>query len=232
MKAKHRKPYVLLLDDNIDERFQTSMLLQQFGYNICTAHTAGEALDFLCVAPPVGIIAEAGLTGSGLLSRLTKDPRFSEVQLILLASAPDRALEDLAHRGELAGFLRKPIEAEGLYRAVQIAVEKTPRKNIRVATYLQASLEDGAGGREGFVTVLSEFGLYFRTLEPRPVRTRLGLGFEIPGRAINVQAEVLYSYAFNDGPFTDPGMGMKFLQMSPADQAEIKAYIMKQLDVG
>ena len=166
--AEKNKRYVLVVDANIDDRFHTCMLLQQFNFNIFTAHTAGEAIEFMTVAPPSAVVADAGQNGLTLLSWITKDPRFLDVPLILLSSAPDATLEGRAQKGEFAACLRKPLNVEEFYRIVQVVIEKGPRRNIRIATYLSAKLGDELGGGEGYVTVLSEHGMFFRTLEPRP----------------------------------------------------------------
>jgi hypothetical protein len=38
----------------------------------------------MTVAPPAGVVSEAGMTGSGLRARIKKDQRFADVPLILL----------------------------------------------------------------------------------------------------------------------------------------------------
>src|SRR4030067_272431 len=138
-----KRRYVLVVDSNVDDRFAMSMMLQRLSYNICTARTVEEAIEFMCVAPPSGILAEAGPTGSGLLARIKKDPRFSDVPLILL-SAPDRALEERARKGEFAACLRKPVDVEELYRAVESVIEKGLRRNLRIATKLKAGPAGGS----------------------------------------------------------------------------------------
>ena len=228
------KRFVLVVDSNVDDRFSTSMLLQRFGCNIFTAHSAAEAIEFMCVAPPAAVVSEAGQTGAEILSRIKKEPRFSDVPLILLSSSPDRALEDRARHGEFVAFLRKPINIEEFYRIVEEVIHRGPRRNIRVATYLMANLEDDLARDEGYVTVLSEYGMFFRTLAPRPVNTRVAVTFDIKGRAIQLEAVVLYVTSFNEGPFKEPGVGLKFTKVSPEDRTLIKAFILERVqeDIG
>lgn len=226
--TQRSKSYILVVDSNVDDRFQTSMVLQRFGYNICTAGSAGEAVDFMHVAPPAAIVAE-GTTGAGLVFRTKKDPRFSGIPVILLAKAPDLDLELRARRGEFSAYLAKPLEVEKFYAAVQASIEKTPRKNIRIDTSLEAKLENVDEGEKGFVTVLSEYGMFFLTEDPQPLNARVAVSFEIKGRAIKLEAAVLYSYSLEASPFKVPGMGMKFVKIAPEDQAFIKAYILEQV---
>lgn len=224
--GEKKKRYILLVDKNVDDRFHTSMLLQRFGYNICTTNTVQEAIEFLHVTPPAAIVTEGGLTGLDLLSGTKKNKRFSDIPIILLSS-------DAGRLSEYAAALRKPVNAEELYRAIQAVVEKTPRKNIRIATALHAKLDkvEGEAGK-GYVTVLSEFGMFFRTNEPQDLNARVPISLEIKGRAVKLEAVVLNSYSLESSPFSEPGMGMKFVKISPEDQALIKAFILEQVEEG
>jgi hypothetical protein len=98
----------------------------------------------------------------------------------MLSGAPDPAMEERARKGEIAALLRKPVDTEALFRAVQAAMEKTPRRNIRIAAYLPAVLEDGGPAAEGVVSVLSEYGMFFRTLEPRALHARVPVSISLP----------------------------------------------------
>jgi CheY-like chemotaxis protein len=226
------KRYVLVVDSNIDDRFYTCMLLQRFGCSIFTANTSDDAIEFMTVAPPSAIVADAGLNGQTLLSWITKDPRFLDVPLILLFSSPDAALEDRARKEECAAYLHKPLKVEEFYRIVQTVIEKGPRRNLRIATHLQVKLEDGLTGSEGYVTVLSEYGMFFRTLEPRPIGARIPVAFKIRNRIVQLEAIVLYATTFDDGPFNEPGMGMKFVKISRADRDLIATFMLEQLEEG
>ncbi|MEK6745288.1 MAG: response regulator [Nitrospirota bacterium] len=230
--AERAKRYVLVVETNVDDRFTVSMLLQRFGCTICSAHSAEEAMEFLTVAPPAAVVSEDGQLGTGLLARIKKDGRFSDVPVILLTASPDHALEDRARRGEIAAVLRKPVDAEAFYRAIQASVEKTPRKNIRVVTYLPAKLANDPAGGDGYVTVLSEYGMFFRTLEPREVHAKVPVDITVKGRSIPVEAVVLYTCEFDEGPFKEPGMGMKFSKISDDARALIRDFILEQIGAG
>ena len=111
-------------------------------------------------------------------------------------------------------------------------IEKGPRENIRIPTALQATLRDDSGSMQGFVTVLSQYGAFFRTLEPRPAKTRTGVSISFGDRTVDLEAEVLYIVSFEEGPFCEPGMGMKFVNITPEDSALIRFFIYEQLGAG
>jgi CheY-like chemotaxis protein len=230
--AEKNKRYILVMDADVDDRFHTCMLLQRFGYNIFTAHTAEEAIEFMTVAPPSAVVTDAGPGGSLLLSWITKDPRFLDIPIILISKSPDAGLESRARIGEFAASLQKPLNVEEFYRVVQTVIEKGPRRNLRIVTHLTLKLEDGLGGGEGHVTVLSEYGMFYRTLDPRPVNARIPAVLELKCRLIQLEAVVLYTTSFDEGPFKEPGMGMKFVKISRADRDLIATFMLEQLEEG
>jgi hypothetical protein len=71
--------------------------------------------------------------------------------------------------------------------------------------------------------------MFFPTEEPRPLNTVVKVDLEIGDRTLKFEAVVLYSYELETSPFKEAGMGMKFVKISPEDQAFIKAYILEQI---
>jgi CheY-like chemotaxis protein len=224
--------YILVVDPDVNERFTMSMLVQRFGYTVCGAGSAAEAVEYLCVAPAVAVFVEAGETGWDLLVRLSGDARFREVPIVLVADAADRGVEERLQRGELAAVVRSPLDADEVFEVIQKVIERGSRRNIRIATTLPAFLRDEAGATEGYVTVLSQYGLFFRTLDPRPVQSRAEVILAFWDRSITLEATVLYVISFEEGPFREPGMGMKFAKISAGDSALVKAYILEQIGEG
>jgi hypothetical protein len=74
--------------------------------------------------------------------------------------------------------------------------------------------------------------MFLRTLEPRPANARIPVSLEINGKPIKLEAVVLYTTTFDDGPFKEPGMGMKFVNISREDRNVIAAFIVEQIEKG
>ncbi len=221
---------MLIVDHNVDDRFHTAMIIKQLGYNVFTAPDAKKALAIMSVYPPVAVFADANDAGIAILAEIKKNVQFSDLPLILLSTTPNAILEGRARRGEFSGFLKKPVDAEKLFLIIESAVEKKPRRSIRITCTLRADLSGAHGLAEGLVTNLSETGMFFRTLDPCPNRSRLTVSFEIKSQSITLEAEVIYSCIFDEGPFKEPGMGMKFVKIRPEDQAIIKAFILEKIE--
>ena len=221
--------YFLVVDSAVDDRFKINMVLQRFGYHICTASSSAEAIELMEIVPPAAIIGDAHNV-SDLIVWTGGNSRFSAVPIIVIDTTS--ALESLIQREKFDECLTKPLDVEKLYRAVQSAIEKTPRENVRIETCFLARLGGQACGRKGIITVLSEAGMFIQLDDPLPANTRIPVSFEINNRAIELEAIVLYSYSLDSSPLREPGMGIKFIKFLPEDRAFIKAYILGHIEEG
>ncbi len=229
--------FLLIIDSDANHLFYAAMLLQRLKYNICTAKTAEEALEMTSVALPALVITEIKLNGmSGLefARKLQADERTATVPVIAATENRTPAVElECAQNGCIA-CIRKPIQAEELYRIVQSAVENTPRSALRVFTRLAVTVNnvplDCAEGE--CVSVLSERGLYIRTLRPAPEKALVYLHMFIDGHSVSAEALVLYSHTFGEGPFKEPGMGLQFTHLTPQAQRVIRQYIKDEITRG
>ncbi len=224
--------YLFFVDSDWNERLTLSMLLQRFGYTVVSTSTAREGIEYLCVAPTEAVFAEVGAVGTELIEQLKKDNRFKEVPIIMVSTSRDRVMEERLRRGEIAGLLRTPVDPNEVYKVVQNVIEKGTCSNIRIETAIEAVLRDETGHRDGYVTVLSQLGMFFRTMDPLSVNARVAADFSLWDRAVRLEAQVLYVVTFEDGPFCEPGMGMKFVKIDPQNSALIKAFIDEQIGIG
>jgi len=218
--AVRKKSFILVVDNSHRDAGYTGMLLQNFGYNSAMVRSGEEALEFLATAVPALVITELvlpGMNGIDLFERITGDPAKAAVPVIIQTKMTDLEIEDRCRRAGCAGCLNKPVQTFELYRAVQQALEPTPRQNIRVPVNLHASFE-GMSSEAVFVTMLSDDGMFVRTLDPHAKGSKHTVSFLLEDRMIRVDALVLYAYGFEEGPQKEPGMGMKFLNLSPLDK--------------
>jgi CheY-like chemotaxis protein len=225
--------FILLLDLNGGPKpaFALQPLLRQFGYTVCPAAAEREAMELLRVVVPSLIIADtihASDAVYDLLARMKKEPGCDRVPVILVSAAARRKDEDTARRKVLSAHLSKPVPAEELYRAVQAALERVPRQNVRIATCLKA-VQGDVEGAEGYATELSESGMFFRTTAPRPVHAQVPVWIRTEEREIQLEARVVYRQAHDDGTFRGPGMGMQFINVRPEDRTYLRTFIQQRL---
>jgi CheY-like chemotaxis protein len=228
--------YILLVAANPDDLYCTSMLLQRFSYPVCTAQSGKQAFDMVSITMPSLVITDLTLpdmSGLDVLRKLGCDAR--ALPVILLLPAQDSHVEE--RNIEIGGSipcLAKPVQAEGLYRLVQAAIEPTPRATIRIATRLPVALNkvplDELRGE--YITDLSEDGLYIRTLRPQRRGERVTVQLQIGGRAILAEASVLHVHRPSEGLFREPGMAIRFERMAPGDHEHLRQYIRTRVTQG
>jgi CheY-like chemotaxis protein len=213
------------------------MLLQQFNYQVCTASTAGQTLDLVSVAMPSLIMTDLilpGMSGVDLLRLLKQDPRTASIPVVIFYHAGDEAAERRCQNAGAAACISKPIEAEHLFRTVQRAIELTPRTNIRIQTTLSVTINSHSLDMiEGdCASILSEQGMYVRMSNPYPRNELLTIQINLNGHPISVDTMVLYSHTHGNGPFKEPGVGLRFLRLAPEDQLLIRQFIHEEIMKG
>jgi two-component system, cell cycle response regulator DivK len=229
--------FLLIVDCDANHLFYAAMLLQRLEYNICTAKTAEEALEMISVALPALVITEINLTGmSGLelTRRLKANGRTVTVPVIAVTEKFTQAVELECGQNGCVTCIRKPIQAEELYRTVQAAIENTPRSAMRVFTRLAVTVNNIELDYERgeFVSVLSEKGLYIRTLKPYPKKALIHIQMFINNNSVSSDALVLSSHAFGEGPFKEPGMGLQITRITSQAQGVIRQYIKDEITKG
>ena len=230
MTTNNRGRLLLIVDSDTYQRSYHAMVLQRFEFRVATAATVREALAAIAAEPPALVIADLDLpdmSGSGLLQRLRGDRRTAGIPVIALSLNGDNVSEA---RGLQAGFatcLRKPAPPEELFRSVQAALEPAAQRGTRVHKKMPVFVNrvplDCVEGE--CASVISEHGMYIRTLKPHPPNSRVDIRIDLEGRSIAAEAVVLYSHRFGEGPFGDPGRGVKFACIALQDQEFLRHYI-------
>jgi two-component system chemotaxis response regulator CheY len=227
---------ILLVDNSASLLLYLGMLLKRLEYKAVTARSAEDALRMMEENLPSIVCTEISLphmSGIDFLRQIKCSARYKATPVVMLTSEGDPAVRDTCERTGCAAYLVKPVEPDMLYRTLQSACESVPREHIRLATSLKVIVGDGTvmGGvlRTEYATAISEGGLYVRTLYPQPRNALTPIQIFINDEVITAKTEVLYTYDLGEGPFKEPGMGMKFVQISGTDRALIRKFIKEQL---
>jgi hypothetical protein len=87
----------------------------------------------------------------------------------------------------------------------------------------------GNSGSTEYVTEISEAGIFVRTLHPRPVNAILPVTLIIRSVPIKAKAMVVHSISLTPGLYPEPGMGMKFVEISNTDREVLRNVIKGQI---
>ncbi len=230
---------LLLVDNSATKLFYWGMLLKRLEYKVVSKRNAAEALTVLEADPPAIVLTEitlAGTDGIALLKEIKGDPRFKHIPVVMLTSVTDAAVQADCERLGCAAWFNKDVEPDTLYQKLQALVESTPRQHIRLSTSVQVIVGDGTamGGtaRTEYATAISEGGMYVRTQYPQPQNALTPVRILLDGNEVRAKAVVLYSYAKNEGPYREPGMGLKFEEISDQDRRLVRQFIKDHLTRG
>lgn len=228
--------FLLLVDGEPATLHCTAMLLKRFHYMVVKANSARQALEVTATSLPSLIIAANHLpdmSGFELLDRVKNRPVAPPAGAIILKEDTSPAQERDIHANRIR-ILNRPPAAEMLYEAVQAAVEKKPRKNIRIRTFLPVTLT-GTPGKEAvreYGTMLSEGGLFLRTGRIVAMNRRFSMRLELEGRIIPTETVVVHCNRRAGAPYGEPGLGLHFEKIDPADQEVIRNFIRREITHG
>ena len=234
--ADRKKRLLIIVDSDGAHLYYVSILLQRLEYTIYTTKTAEEALEIMDISIPSLVLTDAELSrmsGIDFLKQLKRNPRTKSIPVIAYSMAKDPVVMETCLRAGAAAFLKKPIDAEAMYAAIQKATETTPRSYVRLNTCLDVIVGDEVGSNasrfDECVTALSESGMYVSSAKTRAKGTQLPITIFLGDSVVKAVGVVLYTFDSSTSPLRKPGMGIKFVQIRPEDQTLIRAYIDKQL---
>jgi CheY-like chemotaxis protein len=223
---------VLIVDGSATMLYYHGILLQRLEYAVLTATTPEEAMKIMERAVPSLIltaISFPSMDGVDFIKMIRNRERTKAVPVIVLTAEEDASVKSACISLGCAAYLSKPVDASILYRTVQAAVERTPRENIRISTSLKTVVGDeeakGARERIEYATEISERGAYVRTLAPKAKDSLIPIRIYIEDREIRSKAVVLYTHTMEGGAFREPGMGLKFLELSEKDREYLRSFI-------
>ena len=227
---------ILLVDNSATTLFYWGMLLKRLEYKVVSKRNVAEALKALESDRPAIVLTEVALSGTdgiALLKEIKGDPRFKDIPVVMLTSVTDPAVKAACERLGCAAWFGKDVEPDMLYQKLQALIESTPRQHIRLCTSIKVIVGDGTamGGstRTEYASAISEGGLYVRTQYPQPQNALTPVRIVLEGGEVRAKAVVLYSYAKNEGPYKEPGMGLKFVEISDRDRGLIRQFIKDNL---
>ncbi len=100
---------------------------------------------------------------------------------------------------------------------------KSPRVEIELSVFFSVSSELPHNFFTGIMLDLSTGGIFLATDQMLPVGTKLHLSFLMETRRVEGHAEVCWVQAA--GPGVEPGVGLRFLDISAGDRDLIEFYI-------
>ena len=234
--ASQRK-FLLVVDGNQSSASKLKSLLKQFRYKVLSVHTAAEALELCDIIMPALVIARQveDMTQIDFIRAFKRQDGAARSSVLVVRNGKEEGFDVKACLAAGAvTCLKLPLHVETLYRTIQVAIEPVPRMNLRIDTTLPVVINDrAADSKEGkFATAISESGLFLLTRDPQPLNTMIPLTFEVRGKAISAEAQVIYAHRQGSQANFRPGMGLQFVRISDHDQEQIRLFIREEVRKG
>jgi twitching motility two-component system response regulator PilH len=113
---------ILLVDDSKTELHSLSELLVKRGYSVRTAENGEEAMRRLVEAKPDLILMDVvmpGQNGFQLTRAITRDPRFSDVPVIMCTSKDQETDKVWGIRQGASDYIVKPVDPDELVAKIR-----------------------------------------------------------------------------------------------------------------
>jgi twitching motility two-component system response regulator PilH len=113
---------VLIVDDSKTELMYLSELLKKAGYAVATAESAEEAHKRLVQGKPDLILMDVGMPGQSgfqLTRAISRDPRFSDVPIIMCTSKNQETDRVWGMRQGARDYITKPVDQAELMVKIQ-----------------------------------------------------------------------------------------------------------------
>lgn len=120
---------MLVVDDHVDERIITQILLEHFGYDVSTASTAEEGLRLARAGKPDLIVMDImmpDMDGLEAIDRLAADPHTASIPVLAYTAYGD-VYADRLHSASCRATLEKPAEPDELRSAVERQIGEPQR---------------------------------------------------------------------------------------------------------
>ncbi len=205
------------------------VLLNRIWYSPVLAKTPEEGIRIAHSREFSLVLFDADVSGSELetaVSLLRTDPTVRNIPLVVFMTNdnPEKS-RSLLSQGCTA-ILTKPLDLAIVY-GVLGRLSGQQRSTFRVPVKIPVEIEEGTPEKTLTCINISEGGLYLRTVDPLPEGTVLRVKFTLPhdSETIKLAAEVVHTLPLGTQFEAEPGMGLRFLDISDDTLSRIRNFV-------
>jgi uncharacterized protein (TIGR02266 family) len=223
------KKEVLIICSTAAGQMYLGVLLNRIWYSPSLAKTAEEGLE-LARKTPFSLLLFDGDTLSQELqpsvALLRTDPAVRKIPLVLFLTNENTEMSQALLSQGCSAILTKPLDLAIVY-GVLGRLSGQPRSAPRVPVRMQVEIEEDVREKELTCINISDGGLYLRTRTPLADASVIHISFQLPhdSEKIKIAAEVVRTLAPGAQPETEPGMGLRFLDITGDQLSRIRNYV-------
>lgn len=226
----NEKKKVLVICRSSVGQMYLGVVLNRIWYAPVLAKTVGDGIQLARENEFSLVLFDADLPDEDRIAAATAmraDPSFAEIPRVALMTTDSYTLPESLLPEGWAAIVSKPItEIEHLYDVLRRLSEE-PRKTPRVPVRMRVEIEEQDPQRYLTAINISEGGMYLRTHAPLPEKTLLHLTFTLPLDAaiIRVVGEVVRTSLLGTHLETEPGMGLRFIDLAEDTRNRIRNFV-------
>ncbi|MEC4676707.1 MAG: response regulator [Nitrospirota bacterium] len=224
----------LIADKSRQFLVYAGILLRRLGYQVYLAGNGPEAVSLARELKPDIVLLDHTLPptdGASCLGIIRNDNELSRIPVLIIASYVDESVIGQYEKLGCCGLLRKPVNIPEFYSAILgCRRNEEARKTIRVSLSLKVSVNCRDKSLDLYALTLSAEGMFLRTIDPFDAGMEMKLVFSIDDRdPVELKGTVRYVNQLTRELEHEPGMGIKFLDISEDVRCRISCFIIKQL---
>jgi len=208
---------ILVVDEQTVRTLHTALLLKRLEYNVFVASSGHDMMRLANGILPNLIMLDLRMPlieGHTCLEKLRSSARLGLVKVVMVSEPSDTALLDECLEKGAQAALTRPLQPTELYRTLQELTEARPRKMPRLRVVFKVTVQSGTTARSSYATMISENGIFVRTMHPLEAGTDVKLALELPSaKPLTLDGRVLYNVKYGTDEFFEPGMGICFTNL-------------------
>jgi len=221
--------WVLVIEPSEVDRSYLERIITRLGYQLYAARTGEEALHYMSQSIPDTIIVGEQVPDFDpleLCRRLKEDPILSTPPLLLMSSSADQLYKNTAQQAGYSQVVQRPMSIRNFFTKLEMCLSNNRRLCIRAPLEVPVDLTHGIKEHSMKTHNFGERGMYILTTNPLPRKTGVGLKFHLPGlrTLFNFKGRIVHTQD-RDTDEVPAGMGLQFLDISPAIDAVLGIYM-------
>lgn len=124
---------ILLIEDNPQNRYMATFLLEQRGHQVLQAETGRRGLELAIEARPDLILLDIQLPqvdGYAIARAIKADPRITSIPIVVVTSYTMAGDREKCFAAGASGYLEKPINPETFVNEVERFLQPTPKDRV------------------------------------------------------------------------------------------------------
>ena len=226
---------IIIADTDKKRLVALLVLVKRFGYNVFPAATVKDFVALSKRIIPDAVLMDIDLLKSSkqnCIEAINKEKTLGNVKILTVAEKKDEALLEKTLKMGANAFLVRPIRPTPLIKIIEQLIEETQRTCPRLSYIFKVTVLTAKEKRMNYASMISEKGLFIRTMNGLPVGTKVQLTMDLPSKEpVKARGEVIYILKDADNDYLEPGMGIKFTRLDKKIAGGIKSFVEGQLMV-